>query len=61
MKTLLATQCSLHFDKHQKIKFIAYVYSHFNQNVDEKIDMSAKIEAGKHLHAVFLQTAEQCQ
>ena len=26
MQTLLPTQCSLHFDEHQKIKFIAYIY-----------------------------------
>ena len=45
----------------RKIKFIAYSYIHFNQNVDEKSDISAKIEAGKHLHAVFLLTAEQRQ
>ena len=35
----------------RKIKFIAYIYIHFNQNVDEKSDISAKIEAGKHLNA----------
>ena len=40
------------------MKFIAYIYIHFNKNVDEKSDISAKIEAGKHLHAVFLLTAE---
>ena len=45
----------------RKIKFIAYIYIHFNQNVDEKSDISAKIEAGKHLHAVFLLTAIQRQ
>ena len=43
------------------IKFIAYIYIHFNQNNDEKSDISAKIEAGKHLHAVHLVTAEQHQ
>ena len=43
------------------VKFIAYVYIHFNQNVNEKSDISAKIDAGKHLHAVFLLTAEQRQ
>ena len=37
----------------RKIKFIAYIYIHFNQNFDEKSDISANIEAGKHLHAVF--------
>ena len=40
--------------------FIAYIYIQFNQNVDERSDISAKIEAGKPLHAVFL-TAEQRQ
>ena len=45
----------------RKIKFIAYIYIHFNQNVDEKYDISAKIEAGKHLHVVFLLTVEQRQ
>ena len=45
----------------RKIQFIAYIYIHFNQNVDEKADISAKIEARKHLHAVFLLTAEQRQ
>ena len=41
--------------------FIVYIYIHFSQNVDEKSDISAKIEAGKHLHAIFLLTAEQRQ
>ena len=45
----------------RKVKFIAYINIHFNQNVHEKSDFSAKIEAGKHLHAVFLLTAEQRQ
>ena len=54
----LATQCSLHFENSRKIKFIAYIYIHFNQNFDEKSDIRGKIEAGKHLHAVFLLTAE---
>ena len=45
----------------RKIKFVAYIYIHSNQNVDEKSDIYAKIEAGKHLHAVFLLTAEQRQ
>ena len=45
----------------EKNNFIAYIYMHFNQNVDEKSYVSAKIEAGKHLHAVFLLTAEQRQ
>ena len=40
------------------MKFFAYIYIHFNPNFDEKSDISAKIEAGKHLHAVFLLTAE---
>ena len=42
----------------EKIKFIAYIYIHLNQNVYEKSDISVKSEAGKHLHAVFLLTAE---
>ena len=45
----------------RKIKFIAYIYIDFNQNVDEKSDISAKMEGGKHLHAVCLLTAEQRQ
>ena len=36
------------------MKFIAYIFTHFNQN--EISDISAKIEAGQHLHAVFLLT-----
>ena len=56
IKILLVTTCSLHFDKHQiKNKFIGYIYIHFNQNLDEKSYISAKIEAVKHLHAVLLQ------
>ena len=45
----------------RKIKFIAYIiiYIPFNQNLDEKSYKSAKIEAVKHLHAVFLLNAEQ--
>ena len=43
--TLHATQCSLHFDKRQKkIKFIAYIYIHFNENVGERSYISSKIE-----------------
>ena len=45
----------------RKIEFIAYIYIHFNQNVDEKFDISAKIETGNYLHAVFLLTAVQRQ
>ena len=45
----------------RKIKFIAYIYIHFNQNTDEKSHISAKIETGKHLHTVFLLTAAQRQ
>ena len=37
------------------------IFIHFNPNVDEKSDISAKIEAGKHLYADFLLTAEQRQ
>ena len=43
----------------QKIKFIAYIYIRFNQNLDERSYLSSKIKAVKHLHAVFLITAEQ--
>ena len=43
----------------RKIKFIAYIYNRFSQNLDEKSNMSAKIEAVKYLHAVFLLTVEQ--
>ena len=60
METLLATQCSLHY-KHQKIYFIGYIYSLFNQNLDIKSNISSKTEAIKQLHAVFLLTAEQGQ
>ena len=45
----------------RKIKFITYIYIHFNQHFDEKSDITTKIEAVKHLHAVFLLTSEQCQ
>ena len=41
--------------------FIAYIYIHFNQNVDDKSGLSAEIEIGKHLHTVFLLTAAQRQ
>ena len=39
--------------------FIAYIYIPFNQNLDKKSYKNAKKEAVKHLHAVFLLTAEQ--
>ena len=39
--------------------FIACIYIHLNQNLDEKSYISAKIEAVNHLHAVFLLTAVQ--
>ena len=45
----------------RKIKFIAYIYILFNQNLDEKLYISSKIEAVKHLHALFLVVAEQHQ
>ena len=45
----------------RKVKLIAYIYIPFNQNLDEKSYISAKIEAVKQLHAVFLLTAEQRQ
>ena len=60
IETLLATQCSLHY-KHQKINFIDYIYSLFNQNLDIKSNISCKTEAIKQLHAFFLLTAEQGQ
>ena len=59
MQTLLATQYSS--INIRKIKFIAYIYIHFNHNVDEKSYISTKIEAGKQLHAFFLLTTEQRQ
>ena len=43
------------------IEFIAYIYICFNQIFDEKSYISAKIEAIKHLHAIFLLAAEQCR
>ena len=43
----------------RKIKFIAYIYIRFNKNLDEKSHLSAKTQADKHIHAVFLLTAEQ--
>ena len=43
----------------RKIKFIAYIYIYINQNLDENSYRSTKIEAVKHLHAVFLLTAEK--
>ena len=44
----------------RKIKFIAYIYICFNQNLEKKSYISVKNEAVKQLHAVFLLTAEQC-
>ena len=43
----------------RKIKVIVYIYTPLNQNLDEKFYIKAEIEAVKHLHAVFLLTAEQ--
>ena len=51
--TLLMTLCSLHFDKPQKIKFIAFIYIYFNQSLDEKPYISAKLEAVKQFHIFF--------
>ena len=45
----------------RKIKFITYIYIRFSQRFDEKSDINTKIEAVKHLHAVFLLTSEQGQ
>ena len=41
----------------RKIKFIAYIYIYFNQNLDEKSYIIVKTEAVKHLHALLLLTA----
>ena len=35
----------------RKIKFIAYIYIPFKQNLEEKSYISAKIDTVKHLHA----------
>ena len=56
---MLATQSSLSSINSRKIKFIANIYIRFIQNIDETFYISAKIEAVKHLHAVFLLSAEQ--
>ena len=37
----------------RKIKLIAYIYIHFNQNLQENFYISAKSGAVKHQHAVF--------
>ena len=42
----------------RKNKFSAYIYIRFNQNLGEKSYISAKNEALKHLHALFLLTAD---
>ena len=42
-----------------KIRFIAYINIHFNQELDEKSYLSTETEAVKHLHTVFLLTVEQ--
>ena len=51
--TLHVTRCVHTSMNLRKMKFISY------QNVDEKSGISAKIEAGQHLHAVFLLSVEQ--
>ena len=43
----------------QKIKFIAHICIRFNQNIDEKSEISPKLEAVIHLYAVFLLSVEQ--
>ena len=43
----------------RKMKFIAYIYIPVSQNLVKQSYVSAKIEAVKHLHEVFLQTEEQ--
>ena len=37
----------------RKNQFTAYIYIHYNQTLDEKSYISAKIEAVKHFQAVF--------
>ena len=34
-ETQVVTKYNLHFDKHQKITFIAYIYTCFNPNFDK--------------------------
>ena len=43
-----------------KVNF-AYIYICFDQILDEKSSVGAKIEAIKHFHAEFLLTVEQCR
>ena len=59
MLILLATQCSLQFDQHKKDQVHCLHLLRFNQNLEEKSNISAKIEAVNYLHAVLLLTAEQ--
>lgn len=43
----------LHFDKRQKINYIAYIYIQDNQNLDDGSYISGKIEEIKHLYSVI--------
>ena len=58
MSTLLATHCSLHFDKRQKNSVHCLYLHSFQSNTDEKSCKRAKIEAIKQLLAVLLLIAE---
>ena len=57
MQTLLVTHRSLHFENMS----IDDSYIRFNQNLDEKSYLNAKIEAVDHFHPLFLLKAEQCK
>ena len=61
MQTLLATHAVYTSINIRKFKFIAYIYIRLSKNLDAKSYLSAKIEAVKQSHAVFLLTAEQRQ
>ena len=61
MKVLLETSIVYTSINIRKIKFIAYIYFRFYQNLEDKAYTSARIEEVKHLYAVFLLTAEQRQ
>ena len=57
MLTLLATQCSLHFDKHKK-KFIAYIYTRFYQ-ILKKNKKALKLKQSNILHHRTAPTSNQ--
>ena len=44
-----------------KIKFIAHIYIHFDQNLDEKFYIRAKIEVVKHLQCSLSGFRGQCR